>query len=270
MIDLFGTAGLEALVRLSRRPTLYAFDFDGTLAPIVDRPEDARAAPTTMQRLSRLGALVPTALVSGRSVDDLRRRIAFTPLHLIGNHGAEGIPDRLHDSPADAVSAHGGADAHRDVVLGWLSQWSAAREQEAADDGIVVEPKSHSLSIHYRKSSDHAAARHTIERVIERLSPRPRVIGGKCVFNLLPEGAPDKGTALRTLVHLEHCEAAFFIGDDLTDELAFVDAPASWVTVRVGRDEHSAARYCVDDQADIDRCLDRLIVNAEAAADARP
>ena len=97
MIDLFSTEGLEALARIARRTTLYAFDFDGTLAPIVERPDDARAAPSTIALLATLGTLVPTAILTGRSVDDLKQRLEFTPLHLVGNHGAEGVPTRCID-----------------------------------------------------------------------------------------------------------------------------------------------------------------------------
>lgn len=265
MIDLFGSEGLAAMAALSRRRVLYAFDFDGTLAPIVAVPDDARAAPSTAALLSTLGALVPTVLITGRGVDDLRQRIAFTPLHLIGNHGAEGMPDTLRHSLAASVSAHSGDEAHRDVVVTWLAQWPAAIAASGATDGIVVEPKRYSLSIHYRQADDHDAAMRAITGAIGLLEPPPRIIGGKCVFNLLPEGAPDKGTALRTLVQYEGCEAAFFVGDDLTDEAAFQNAPSGWITVRVGRDEASAARYFIGQQVDIDHCLAKLIANAEAA-----
>ncbi len=265
MIDLFAAEGREALAQLARRPALYAFDFDGTLAPIVERPEQAAAEARTVELLGRLGALAATALVTGRSVDDLRGRIAFTPRYLVGNHGAEGVPDPLHRSPTDAVVDHAGNEAHRAVALRWVEQWPDAIGRVPLD-GIVVEPKSYSLSIHYRGSPDHAAAHTAIMTAIGRLDPAPRVIGGKCVFNLLPEGAPDKGTALLALVRLERCEAAFFVGDDLTDEAAFQVAPASWVTVRVGADRDSAARFFIAGQGDIDRCLERLVANAEAAS----
>jgi trehalose 6-phosphate phosphatase len=85
------------------------------------------------------------------------------------------------------------------------------------------------------------------------------VIAGKCVFNLLPDRAPDKGHALQALVEYERCAAAFFIGDDVTDEAAFVDAPPSWVTVRVGESDDSAARFFIADQDSIDRCLETLL-----------
>ena len=258
MNDLFSADGLAALSRLSSLATLYAFDFDGTLAPIVEHPDDAAAAPRTVALLERLGALVPTALVTGRSADDLRRRIPFTPLHLIGNHGSEGLPDAWHAALADAVSAHG------EIVQRWLAQWPELIRSD--DPGIVVEPKRYSISLHYRQAADQDAAARSIGAAIARLDPPPCVIGGKCVFNLLPEGAPDKGSALRALVRFEDCEAAFFVGDDLTDEAAFENAPDSWVTVRVGPVAHSAARYSLSAQADIDRCLEQLVALAEAAA----
>ena len=136
--------------------------------------------------------------------------------------------------------------------------------QERADDGIVVEAKNYSLSVHYRKASDHDAARRAIGAAVALLDPPPRVIGGKCVFNLMPAGAPDKGHALSVLVQHERCDAAFFIGDDVTDEAAFVEAPSSWVTVKVGNGD-SAARYRIDDQRDIDRCLEILVANVTTA-----
>ena len=265
MIDLFGPEGLAALEQLSHRRALYAFDFDGTLAPIVEVPDAAQAAPSTVALLSTLGALVPTVLITGRGVDDIRRRIEFTPLHLIGNHGAEGMPDTLRHSLAASVSAHSGDEAHRDIVVTWLAQWPAAIASAGAIDGIVVEAKRYSLSIHFRQADAHDAAARAIDGAIARLEPQPRIIGGKCVFNLLPEGAPDKGSALRALVQIEGCDAAFFVGDDLTDEAAFEAAPDAWITVRVGRDEHSAARFFIPEQADIDHCLQKLIACAEAA-----
>ena len=85
------------------------------------------------------------------------------------------------------------------------------------------------------------------------------MIGGKCVVNLLPEGAHDKGRALDELVRFDGATAAFFIGDDVTDESGFLDAPASWVTVRVGLSDDSAARFYIADQDAIDRCLALLV-----------
>ena len=248
MVELFGPDGIRALDALARQRALYAFDFDGTLSPIVEQPGDARADAEIEALLGSLAQRVPTVLLTGRAADDLRHRIGFVPTHLVGNHGAEGLPgtnDVDHD-------------AHRRVVQRWLVQLPMTLASNAAT-GILVEPKAYSLSIHYRAAPDHAQARRDIAAAIAALDPPPRIIEGKCVFNLLPEGAPDKGTALRALVAFERCDAAFFIGDDLTDEAAFDDAPPSWVTVRVGASAESHARYFIAEQHDIRRCLQVLL-----------
>jgi trehalose 6-phosphate phosphatase len=267
MIDLFDAEGDAALARLACVKALYAFDFDGTLAPIVAGPDDARASERVVGLLARLATMVPTVLLTGRSVDDLRRRIAFTPLHLVGNHGAEGLPDPLHQSLAESITASGGDPDHRAVVERWSTQLPALLAAAHPDPAIEIEAKRYSLSIHYRKTPDHALARRQLEAAFEKLDPPPRIIGGKCVFNLLPEGAPDKGQALHALVRFERCEAAFFVGDDVTDEAAFVGAPESWVTVQVGGEPGSAARYCIATQEDIERCLERILTHVEAAAE---
>jgi trehalose 6-phosphate phosphatase len=249
--DLFASAGLAALDALAREKTLYAFDFDGTLAPIVGHPAAAHASAAAESLLAELTRLAPTALVTGRGVDDVRRLIGFEPTYVIGNHGAEGLPREV--AVADL-------DAHRRVAADWVRSWDAALASAGGSAaGIVVEPKAYSLSVHYRHAPDHEAAIDLIERITGALEPVPRVIGGKCVFNLLPEGAPDKGSAIAALVTHARCDAAFFIGDDLTDEAAFVNAPPAWVTVQVGCDDHSAARYCIDDQGDIERCLREIV-----------
>ena len=266
MIDLFSAEGEAALAGLASRRALYAFDFDGTLAPIVAEPDAAVAGERTVALLSRLATMVPTALLTGRGVDDLRRRIAFTPLHLVGNHGAEGLPDSLHRSLADSITAAGGEGDHRETVAAWLEQLPAVLVTHGLGEHIVVEPKKYSVSIHYRLALDHDAAARALTAAIAELCPLPRVIGGKCVFNILPEGAPDKGRALAALVRFERCDAALFIGDDLTDEAAFRIAEPSWVTIHVGTNDESAARFFIADQGDIERCLERILVHVEARA----
>ncbi len=265
MNHLFTHAGRAALERLAQQATLYGFDFDGTLAPIVAHPEDAAASDATVRKLSALGVLVPIAILTGRSVADMRQRMEFTPLHLVGNHGAEGLPSPLHHSLADSLTASGGTLDHASIAREWLRQWRGAIAAHGDDAGIFVEDKRYSISIHYRLAVDRDAAKRAIAQAVATLAPAPRVIGGKCVFNLLPEDAPDKGDALATLVRFEHCDAAFYIGDDETDEAVFHGAPAHWVTVHVGESDNSAAHFFVERQAEVDRCLDLLIANAEAS-----
>jgi hypothetical protein len=101
MKRLFTPEGEAALTDTMRRQPLLAFDFDGTLAPIVARPDDARVPPAVAHRLQRLAGRLPVAIVSGRRVQDVRRRLLFAPWRIVGNHGAE---DDGH-SPADRDAA---------------------------------------------------------------------------------------------------------------------------------------------------------------------
>ncbi len=255
MKPLFSEEGEAALAALVSQKALYAFDFDGTLSPIVPRPDDAAASAQTVARLSALADLVPVVVITGRSVTDLARRLPVAPRHVVGNHGAEGLPSSIVDPEAARVAR----DAHAALAKSWLSQWPAAIASLSDDPGIVVEDKTYSLSVHYRHARDPDAARDAVFAAAERLEPTPRRIGGKRVVNLLPADAADKGQALAALVAYEACDTAFFIGDDVTDDVAFAQAPPSWLTVRVGRDAQSAARFFVDDQPDVDRVLDRLV-----------
>lgn len=265
MRPLFTPEGTAALRRLAGQRTLYGFDFDGTLAPIVARPEDARASVLTERKLATLAARVPVAVLTGRSVADMRRRIEFTPLHLIGNHGAEGLPSPLHHSLADSLTAGNGIPQHESSAREWVRQWPAAIAPYSDDPGIFVEDKTYSISIHYRLAADRVAAERAVAAAVASLVPAPRVIGGKYVVNLLPADAPDKGQALATLARFEHCDAAFYIGDDETDEAAFRGAPAHWVTVHVGEGDPSAAQFFIAHQGEIDRCLDLLMATVEVA-----
>jgi len=89
MRHLFSPEGDSDLAWVVAREPLLAFDFDGTLAPIVARPSQARVPTTTLRRLHRLTQQLPLAVISGRTVADLRSRLGFEPAHVVGSHGAE-------------------------------------------------------------------------------------------------------------------------------------------------------------------------------------
>ena len=90
MKRLLEPEGLRALDQALGENPLLAFDFDGTLAPLVDHPDDARVPPALEPRLARLTELADVAIISGRALADLEHRLAFRPRVLVGNHGAEG------------------------------------------------------------------------------------------------------------------------------------------------------------------------------------
>jgi trehalose 6-phosphate phosphatase len=142
---------------------------------------------------------------------------------------------------------------------GWL-QWVNDRfHDELARSGVVVENKSYSLSFHYRTTNQRDAARALISRIVAELSPPPRIVLGKSVVNVMPPTASHKGTALLEYMRRLDCNAALYVGDDVTDEDVFALRDARILTVRIGKKKGSSARYFLKRQAELAEVL-RLLV----------
>ena len=184
---------------LAAEPRLAALvlDVDGTLAPIVARPEDAAVPPATraeLERLRRRYALV--ACVSGRSGDDARRIVGVDGLEYIGSHGLELAPEAA-------------------AWAGRLSAFAATVDWPVEDKGVTV-------SFHWRTAADQDAA----ERFLHDVAGRARAEGfdarfGRMVLELRPPVDADKGTAVRALVAARGLRRALYAGDDTTDVDAF-------------------------------------------------
>jgi trehalose 6-phosphate phosphatase len=245
MKHLFSPEGDAALATVMALRPLLAFDFDGTLAPIVARPDDARVPLGVARRLDRLARMLPLAVVSGRAVDDVRALISFRPTYVIGNHGAE---DPLAPNIVDPAALDGVRARLADMAGALL----------AAD--VVVEDKRHSLALHYRLARDRGRASRLITELATDLGPGVTAFGGKLVMNIVPTGSPDKAHAVARLVARCGARAAVFLGDDVNDEPVFARAEPSWLTVKVGRDDPgSQAMYYLDSLADVARMLDRML-----------
>ena len=239
-----GEAALAAVVAL--RP-LMAFDFDGTLAPIVARPDDARISQAVATRMQALAALLPVAIVTGRSVSDVRERLGFEPRFLVGNHGSE--------------DAHAGADAAAlSAALDCLRSCLDQRSDDLNRAGVLVEDKGLSIALHYRLAHDRTQASTLISALLSRFDSTLSVFPGKMVVNVMSACAPDKAHAVSSLVERCGAAAAFFAGDDANDEPVFASAPAHWLTLRVGCDEPtSRARFCIEGQQEMALLLDRIL-----------
>ena len=247
MRHLFGTEGESALRRTLQQRPLLAFDFDGTLTPIVARPADARLSAVVSARLATLAALLPVAIVTGRSVQDVRGRLGFEPQFIVGNHGAEDASD------AEEPGVPSGALVRiRARLFGNLSVLEAA--------GVTIEDKGHSLALHYRLSRTRVWALQVIGDLLADRDEDVRVFGGKLVVNVIPKQAPDKADAVRALVHRCGAPCAIFAGDDVNDEPVFENAPSGWLTIRVGRDDpRSKAQYFLESPAEMAMLLDQMV-----------
>jgi trehalose 6-phosphate phosphatase len=250
-----GRRGREVLRQFAWSNVLLAFDFDGTLAPIVRDPERAKMRATTRELLAQVARQYPCVVISGRARADARRRLRDVgTLEVIGNHGIE---------PWQASRRAAGA----------VRRWKPVLERSLAPlQGVTVEDKTYSLAIHYRRSREKTKALLAIQGATAAL-PSARLIRGKQVVNVLPPGSPHKGTALERARDRFGCDTALYVGDDDTDEDVFaLDQPGRLLTVRVGRSLDSLALYYLKGQAEIDgllRLLRRVGAERRTVAHAR-
>ena len=234
------------LLEFMRTSPLLAFDFDGTLSPIVSRPSQVRVRLTTRRLLVQLGKRYPIAILSGRAREDVRARTLGLGTRLwVGNHGSdwgEGDP---------------GSDRWARKILPWLPILAA---ELGSEPGLEIEDKGMSVSVHFRRSPH---PRRTLRHVLDvaRTLSGVRTIGGKCVVNFVPEAAPDKGKALLKLMKAERRKTALFMGDDVTDEDGFRESlhHPGVLGVRVGISQKSDARFGISDQRAIDHFLRVLL-----------
>lgn len=231
-------AVLQALI--AREP-LIAFDFDGTLAPLVERPSLARLEPRTAERLERLARVLPVVVISGRAVADVAPRLDGVPLAGIsGNHGLEpwgATPEieRLVDGWADALSRR----------FGHLP-------------GIEFEHKRWSLTVDYRHVPDLSGTERALAQFARTL-PQVRVLGGRHAdLNLAPAGEHHKGTALARHMAALGRTAALYVGDDRTDEDVFGHPIDGLVSVRVGQRAGSRAHFFLHEQTEVARLVEVL------------
>ncbi|MBZ5633957.1 MAG: trehalose-phosphatase [Acidobacteriia bacterium] len=243
---LLSRASRSILKRLARKPILCAFDFDGTLSPIVERPDRARMRVQTRKLLRRLTAVYPCVIVSGRARADVLGKLGGVKVaRVIGNHGAE-------------TESTARKRRNRRVA-----QWNAALKLGLDNfPGVWVEDKGLSLAVHYRQSPQKAEARRRIFALARTLE-QARVFGGKQVVNVVMDKAPHKGEALAAERNRLGCSGVLYVGDDENDEDAF-SLDGNIVPVRIGRKRRSHARYYLRTQAEIDQLLELLLLDAAA------
>ena len=205
--DPIATALSLARNALGSAPAGLLTDLDGTLAPIVDDPDRARPLPDAVAALTALTArLAVVAVVSGRAPDDARQMLGTDRLLVIGNHGQERLEpgaERAVLSPALAAAA----DAIR-VALAHVP----------ADEGVWIDDKGPSATIHYRSAPDPAAAAERIAAALGDVSAAGLTLRpGRMSWELRAAGAADKGTAVAQLISRHGLRGLVVLGDDVTD-----------------------------------------------------
>lgn len=244
---------------------LLGFDFDGTLAPIVDDPVKARMNPQTssyLTELSRSGSSsdrdrrVVVAILSGRSRTDLSQKVELDEVALAGDHG---LSIRLMDG-----RLHQGDHLFDPRQFGFLLAQVKSRTASVPD--VLIEPKQYSITVHYRESPRSAGKR--LRGILSSLikdTPYHLQAGRKC-WELNPNVNWNKGDAFdwiekQTLADYENV-FKLYAGDDRTDEDVFRRLNADDCPILIVSSEKEGktnARYRLDSQQETEELLGRLV-----------
>lgn len=226
--------------RLSGKPVSIFLDFDGTLAPIVSRPEDAELQSPVKDILRRLGEVSPMAVVSGRGGADVRRRVDIPGIVYAGNHGLEIEGEGISYTIPEAEAARG--EIAR--VMTELEEVVAVLRMKCA----FFENKGLTASIHYRLLDGDvetflSAVRIHLRRYVE--GGALRVVEGKKVVEIRPNVEWDKGKAVEWLLRQERFRGGIpiYLGDDETDRDAFRAVGETGISVAVGLKLEGADYY---------------------------
>lgn len=201
-----------------QRPVVF-LDYDGTLTPIVERPELAVLDAEMRQTLRRLAQRMTVAIVSGRDRADVAQRVGIDDLIYAGSHGFDiagpGGLEMQHDRAAEFLPALDRAEAE-------------LRAQLKTIEGVLVERKRFAIAVHYRlvDAEDVAVVDAAVDAAVAASDKALRRTGGKKVFELRPQLPWDKGKAVCWLLDAlglrRDTLLPIYIGDDETDEDAFV------------------------------------------------
>ncbi|MEE9400152.1 MAG: trehalose-phosphatase [Dehalococcoidales bacterium] len=238
-------------------------DYDGTLTPIVPRPDEAILPPGVREKLCALAEKknFSVGIVSGRSLSGVKAMVGVDGIYYAGNHGFE------IDGPGINM-IHPAAKAAQAEMKDLNRQLSA---KLGSIEGVIIEDKSFSLSVHYRlvKKGEEDMVSEIFNQVTSPFirQSRIRVTSGKKVFEIRPPIDWHKGKAVETIV--EEMKAAFkyeqlltiYLGDDTTDEDAFrvLHRPQGW-SIFVGPENLSSdADYFLKSTAEVSTFLSRLL-----------
>jgi trehalose-phosphatase len=236
-------------------------DYDGTLAAIVGRPEDAVFPASVRQKLKELARKSETSVgvISGRSIEELKSLVAIEGIYYSGNHGLEIEGPGLR-------YLHPQAEAARVMMQDLAGQLAEALQNI---DGVIIQEKGLSLSVHYRLAPD---KEDTVTGAVKRITA-PHVKKGeikvyamKKLWEIRPPLDWDKGKAvaligreIRTRLNIPRL-LTVYLGDDTTDEDAFrvLRRPEGWGIFVGEANRTSAADYFLNSTAEVEEFLGRL------------
>jgi len=249
-------SALEHLQEIAARSgrTAVFLDYDGTLTPIVLRPEEAILSSSMREVLRALAAKVPVAILSGRDLEDLRQQVSIEGIIYTGSHGF------------DIVGPRGLRKQVAPEFLPILEDTEKELKQKLRDiAGAQLERKRFSIAAHFREVPDERTPQ--VEQAVSEVAARHRKLrktAGKKVYELQPDVDWNKGKALLWLLEAMGLDPEemfpIYIGDDLTDEDAFRAVERCGVGIVVNeKPRATAARYFLKDPVEVELFLREIL-----------
>lgn len=244
-------SGMQSLEKIKKTPAAHVaifLDYDGTLSPIVERPEDANLKPEARHDLQKLAEKYTVAVVSGRDLADVRARVGMDNLIYAGSHGFDiAGPDGLHMMSERAEEFLPTLDITEKELI----------DELAAIEGAQVERKKFTIAIHFRRVAPEA--QEEVKAVVDRVAARHenlRKAYGKMVIELQPRIEWHKGKAILWLLEALKLDPEttlpIYIGDDITDEDAFKALPVNGIGIAVKGGNHpTAASYSLENTEEV-------------------
>jgi trehalose 6-phosphate phosphatase len=224
--------GDELARRLAgRRPAVF-LDYDGTLTPIVDRPEDALISESMREAVRGLAGRCPVCVVSGRDRRVVQELMGVDDLIVAGSHGFD-------------IWSPTGGEIQREEGVGFADLLEEVNERLHREmdpiEGVLIEPKKTSVAAHYRLVSE--GERPKIKGIVDTLlAEHPdelKVTPGKMVYEIQPNVEWDKGKAVLYLLEALDLDredvVPIYLGDDITDEDAFEALKGRGIGIFIGR-----------------------------------
>lgn len=253
MEHLLSHLRLESL----RRGAMLLFDYDGTLTPIVERPELAVLNPDMKRLFKSLDKRFKVAIISGRSLADIKKLVGLKGIYYAGNHGFEISGPRVYlvNPEAERVAP----------VMAEIC--NKLRAKAASIKGIIVENKGLTASVHYRlvRPGRFGALRKAFNKIVKPSIDAGivKVTRGKKVLEIRPNVEWDKGKAVLWLVDVINPPGGtsiFYVGDDRTDEDAFLALKDKAITILVSKKpKKSHAKFFLKNVREVGIFLKKLV-----------
>jgi len=244
-----------------RQPAVF-LDYDGTLTPIVDRPEDAIISESMRDAVRGLAGRCPVVIVSGRDRRVVQDLMGVDDLIVAGSHGFD-----IWSPAGGAIEREEGSGF--EGLLGEVK--GRLRAETSTIRGALVEPKKTSVAVHYRlvPEEERQRIKEIVDAVLAEHPDGLKVTPGKMVYEIQPRIEWDKGKAVLYLLDALDLDredvVPIYLGDDITDEDAFEALEGRGIGIFVGRADDpevagrtTSADYVLHTTQEVERFLDAL------------